>query len=353
MLEIKNYLVKKDITKDYIFEDGINFINKDNLDIFKYLYHGDIRKISFELLIDGQLFKQEDNQYLYFLKIDAKVISLMTIFLLNGEINKSQINRELFKLKELKIATVEERNIKRDEIFKIINKFHPIAVLINLNDTTNDDYFIENRSYITNLHRLNYPLLSFEQEGELKIVSQMDSPKKKTNYFYLFNQEVDHNKSQSYRFKKFYINNWLIFLISLIANTFLIAFSSAIIPSFNDDSLLNKVLLIIVTIVFFLISLILIIISFDFTIDQLKDNKKRFKIVLLCVEILNVLGAGLGIGISFLMQHFNILITDENYTTKMFIIPIIIFGVLLIIPFISKYINMLIKIIKDKLFKKK
>ncbi len=351
MLTIKNYQVKKDILKDYIFENGVSFINKDNLEIFKYLYQGDIKKLSFDILIDEQLYKQGNNQYLYFLKINARVISLMAIFVLNDEINKGLINQELSNLRDLKVETLEERNNKREEIFKVLNKYHPIALLINLNEMINEDYFIENRLYITNLKDLNYPLLALEEEGELNLIKKEDKPKKKTNYFYLFSNNQD--KPTSYRFKQFFVNNWLIFLISLIANTFLIAFSSAIIPSFNDDSLLNKVLLIVVSAIFFLIAIILIIISFDFTIDQLPDNKKRFKIVLLCVEILNILGVGVGIGLSFLMRHFNILITADNYTKMMFIIPIALFSVLLLVPFISKYINLLIKIIKDKLFKKK
>lgn len=306
------------------------FLDDSNDEIFDILSFNSSKIINGNIFVNNERLGiyNDDDSFIYILKIKDKEISLNVVFNLKYEIaNKtiSNFKKQLALLKQ-KYSKVNNYNEKINDVINLINISQAKYVLCDLNEANNNDYIsifkqIDFNEKIDFIFKSYKPNVNKIKENEI-VNNNLDNKLKvilKSNYSYL------------------------IFLILFSIFTSFCSFSS--IYLINNNNLILGVFLTIISIIFFLLPFSIFDILYKELVILKCDKKVKFYTFL--IEFCSVLvGLCIGLGIILLLSNYDIFISLDNYQIIESLLTIIFGIILLISPFISFVIFKLASYIK-------
>ncbi len=297
---------------------------------------------------------------------------------------KDSIYNSLIELKKLPTETEEQILDKINQIFENLTKLNCRYVSIDLSDFINNDNATAIKKALVSKTNLSFPIFIKDKENvkEIDKTNNKSSSKKdeipqikesnnelesEDNYYFIVvgaekDEEKDSSKSQNTKGENAKLfarhvfqsakKNWSSILLILFSSFLMVLFSSLIIYSFKNNELLDSVLILIISIVFFGISGFIYISCFDFLLTKSNDNKKRILTVLVIVEPILILAAGIGYLCLYLFYLSNFLVSKEQFNFVDIYPSFIFLAVMMLLPLVAKPMNILFAKIA-KLFSKK
>lgn len=313
-------------------------------------------------------------------------------------------------LKELPHETEEEINIKISKLFNLFFEKNSKYICVDFNEPTNKEHeniIIDNMT--SNHERLTFICLKRKvkkeeielkkeissidkEEDNTKIVKQEDdfinssneevnnsSPSlnfsgvdenieivsNKTSSLLEFDQIIIGNdnlinshseekkqkpnklKKSINRFNHLVKLNLLVGVLISFACVLIILFSLLLIYSFNHSKLFDSILILLVTLISLSVCSFIQVSSFDFLNGKkIKENKEKFILTIVFVELSTLVGVLLGYGLFAIFYNSNFLLESESYKFIYSTLAIILTVVVFIIPFFAPLILKLAKKIK-------
>lgn len=170
----------------------------------------------------------------------------------------------------------------------------------------------------------------------------------------LINSHGEEKKQKPNKFKKS-INrfnhlvklNLLVGVLIAFACVLIILFSLLLIYSFNHSKLFDSILILLVTLISLSVCSFIQVSSFDFLNGKkIKENKEKFILTIVFVELSTLVGVLLGYGLFAIFYNSNFLLESESYKFIYSTLAIILTVVVFIIPFFAPLILKLAKKIK-------
>lgn len=329
MIKIEN-LILQGCDKFINFNSSnVNFLDVSNNDIFDILSFNTSKIISGNIFVNDERLGiyENDDFYIYILKIKDKEISFSVVFNLKYEIaNKTIANfkKQLRVLKE-KYSKNDNHNEKIIDLINLINNSDAKYVLCDLNEAKNNNYISIFKETDFN-DKIDFIFKAFNPN-----LIQKESPT---------SEEIKDNGFKTILKRNY---SYLIFLSLFSIFTSFCSFSSIYV--IDNNNLLLGVFLTIISTLFFLLPFSIFDIFYKELIS-LKYNKK-VKFCTFLIEFCAVLvGFSIGIGIILLLSNYDIFISLANYKIIESLLTIIFGSILLISPFISFIIFKIMSYIK-------
>lgn len=329
MIKIENLILQGSDKFINFNSSNVNFLDVSNNDIFDILSFNTSKIISGNIFVNDERLGiyENDDFYIYILKIKDKEISFSVVFNLKYEIaNKtiSNFKKQLRVLKE-KYSKNDNHNEKIINLINLINNSEAKYVLCDLNEAKNNNYISIFKEIVFN-DKIDFIFKSFNPN-----LIQKEN---------LTNEEIKDNGFKTILKRNY---SYLIFLSLFSIFTSFCSFSSIYV--IDNNNLLLGVFLTIISTLFFLLPFSIFDIFYKELIS-LKYNKK-VKFCTFLIEFCAVLvGFSIGIGIILLLSNYDIFISLANYKIIESLLTIIFGSILLISPFISFIIFKIMSYIK-------
>ena len=387
MIRLRNIVIKEKKCKfkidgDVLFTEHMVFIHSNEYALQQlFLQKNGLIVEDGEFYIDDILiYPLEKSDYHYLNVFDFQVDSFFSVQLYSFSNSLVQSRRNRQKIKSIFQNQNEKIGNKNDltyflvDFTKKINELSLIGyLLINFNDSQNDQsIFNKLQSNDVVQNQLSFPIFVIEKNVDSNLTSNLESLNDDLNlndnsYYFIVvgaekDEEEDSSKSQNTKGKNAKLfakhvfqsakKNWSSILLVLFSSFLMVLFSSLIIYSFKNNELLDSVLILIISIVFFGISGFIYISCFDFLLTKSNDNKKRILTVLVIIEPILILAAGIGYLCLYLFYLSNFLVIKEQFNFVDIYPSFIFLAVMMLLPLTAKPMNILFAKI-GKLFSKK
>ncbi len=342
----------KSIPQNYVFNDGLNYLEYDSRTLFKALTLKNELFLDGTFIVDGITFLPHDinkESTLSVLAINSQVLCLTLCFVTNKKEKKNFIEgvqNQFLQLKDLPLETLLEKSEKIKKILEVTLSLKPSYVLIDLNDEINQMYsaFIE-KAVNDIADELTFIILKKEySEPEFSVLDIVNADEEAKN-----SDKTSSKGKRNSIFSKGNSKLWLSILKEEFTSYLLIAFevlfgvfASLLIPSyFANEEYFWGVVLTIVSIMCLCAEVVFVSLCVQ---PYLKANKKKKELYI--SQFYLALFAIVSIGISYLVFSIflsvgsNVLVDPEKYQAVMFIPSIVIsclsFFIIIFIKYVSK-----------------
>lgn len=378
------------------FNNGINEILHKDRYLYKFLRLKDQAIDSGELLINGVSFSSnQKDKSLFVLAINSQVFCLSICVITKQEEKDNvvkQIQDDLVSLRDLPIVTTNEQKEKIDKITETISKYELGYVLIDENNEVNQDHIsLINAS--VDKYKEDITFIYLKEEGIIEVkpnpvvatsnVAEEKQAPKVIHEDLLANEDIyeftvgayspseapkvipnpkrkerkekekkSTNKSSEWLalLKPTLKDNWISLLLFMleIAFTVILSIVGPYLVSTEGASFASVI--IIILLVFCVFASMFISSTIVSIIDKKeKDTNLKFRILLVSLLIMSLVGIGIGYLLFIIFKNTNFLIKQEKWQDSYLILSIFIVVIGLIVPFIAKYIHLLAKKIKKSL----
>lgn len=378
------------------FDVGTIILNSDGRYIYDVLSMQDELLSKYSLSIDDCLINSADNKngnLLYLLAISSNFFAISVAFLSSNSQEDKKIRKELkqhlFEIKKMSANDQTDRENKLLALVEILKKYHTKYILIDFNQEINflnDDVIKKVFSKIDfcpvfQLTPSKQDVLSFGQNGiefnELDLSTEENNVSNSTKKIKKAehsrkNKQLSNDKSSHFIFtadfkkinqssfkEKFQIflqmikQNWLSLFLILFSTILITIFSSLMIYSFENQSTVYSVLIIVAVAVLFINSASIIVSCFDFLVLKQHVSRDQIVFVTICVEFSLLLAAILGYLCVYIFYLLNFFVVQEYFHFWSIYPSAIFLFLLIILPALSKPINSLISNISNKIKSKK
>lgn len=378
------------------FNNGINEILHKDRYLYKFLRLKDQAIDSGELLINGVSFSSnQKDKSLFVLAINSQVFCLSICVITKQEEKDNvvkQIQDDLVLLRDLPIVTLNEQKEKIDKITETISKYELGYVLIDENNEVNQDHIsLINASVDKYKEDITFIYLKEEGVTEVKhnpvvVTSNVTEEKQAPKVIHedlLANEDIyeftvgayspseapkvipnpkrkerkekekkSTNKSSEWLvlLKPTLKDNWISLLLFMLEIAFTVILSIVGPYLVSTEGATFASVIIIILLVFCVFASMFISSTIVSIIDKKeKDTNLKFRILLVSLLIMSLVGIGIGYLLFIIFKNTNFLIKQEKWQDSFLILSIFIVVIGLIVPFIAKYIHLLAKKIKKSL----
>lgn len=378
------------------FNNGINEILHKDRYLYKFLRLKDQAIDSGELLINGVSFSSsQKDKSLFVLAINSQVFCLSICVITKQEEKDNvvkQIQDDLVALRDLPIVTTNEQKAKIDKITETISKYELGYVLIDENNEVNQDHIsLINASVDKYKEDITFIYLKEEGITEVKpnpvvVTSNVTEEKQAPKVIHedlLANEDIYEftvgayspnespkvipnpkrkerkekekkttNKSSEWLalLKPTLKDNWISLLLFMLEIAFTVILSIVGPYLVSTEGATFASVIIIILLVFCVFASMFISSTIVSIIDKKeKDTNLKFRILLVSLLIMSLVGIGIGYLLFIIFKNTNFLIKQEKWQDSFLILSIFIVVIGLIVPFIAKYIHLLAKKIKKSL----
>jgi len=408
LVNCKLDFAKKEINKS--FDSGINTLSFDFRDLFSSLKLKDTELNDGVFLINGISIFDRTEYITFSFEVNSQVINLVAVFLAKENEKDELVGKlrdSLLALKDMPLETKEDKKAKLKGIFDALNNGKLSYVLIDKNNELN----LENFKLAKTFMKLEIPYIVLEKKPEeiqenaiqpkqepiieeqkverpinepsitvietpttetgedtVKEVEEIKKPKEveivnEQNKEIIKKNKSENGKIDFSKLKTFFKDigktikliskNFIPFYIFLFLFAAFSSFGSFFFPRlFELNNITLAVVLLIDTLVFFGLNVYFIFATYHEYKDDVR-NAKYFDLVFhFLFTLLNILGVGMALGISFAFVNNNILIKKEEFKIASLIAFYIVSGLLVVVPIFTKLVYSSVKKFTG-LFKKK
>ena len=352
MISLKNIHFNNSSDKINIsFGNGVTILSYEKRNIFKGLSIKDQTFSGDEFLVDNiNYLNNNEKQFLVF-DIKARIVNIRAIFLKKDEEKEQffkQLTEQLLPLKDFNISSLENKMGKIFAIFEILKSFGVCYALIDHNDSINyENENLINQS-LKKMDEHDFPIIVLENEifeDDDDIISLEDMPiivigGKDDGKIITDKQKNDKkssvNKDEKFfpRFFKFIKKNISLVILSLLEATFIVFTSLLSMYYFSLNDTMWGVILLLVMIICFGTYILFNTYLFP---KKIENNAYQIKKKIL-FDVFNVLFIALSYVIFFVLINMKIFKESETFNVSHMVLSFVIVPLILMVPFVSKYI---------------